>query len=1024
MKRCSCCMGLMGNSVFCPHCGYDNRRSQEIPYALPPGSVLQGKYLIGNVLGQGGFGITYIGFDMILEVKVAIKEYYISGNASRVGSQNQQVYWMSSPGDMNHFITEARRMAKLDKMPEIAHVRDIFYANQTAYIIMEYVEGVSLNKHLQRTGVMSYEQAVKLMMPVIEALGRVHEKGLVHRDISPDNLMLEPEGKLRVLDLGAAGDLTRNNAQATQMVARRGFSPYEQYLGEEKLGPYTDVYAVCATIYYCCTGKLIPDAMRRMEQYVRSRKADLELDPCIPSAAAKVLRRGLALETNDRIPNMNVLAEQLKIALKNESENGIKTSAGQRMKNKVKSLSVQVDQLKQKLEEELVKEDVPESSARMSSQSQKRKNLDNPPKQEVKKPVHPHVSHENETKQPQETTILVNTSKEKTENLIFKYKKPLLIGAAALTAIVCIVAFGGKKEALEARVSQASDKIVDSTKTVKTAETIQIIPEVTQETVDTMSPQDMTEPSQHVTVPVTISAGPEHPAELEVIQPEETEPLDTTLKYTENNVTYCYIDNNKTITQAGVTASYGNLLLDGNETGVAIIGYEGDLPAKIVLPQEINGKMVTAIGMQAFRNCSNLTQVVIPKSVTFIGWEAFAGCTSLTNVSIPESVVFISQAAFKGCTSLTSVTIPGSAEEIGYEAFSGCTSLTSVDISVGVERIAYGAFSGCTSLANVTIPESVTNIGTIAFEKTPWLSAQTDEFLICGGGVLLKYNGSASHVEIPAGVKTIGSAFYGNPDLTGVAIPESVTRIGNAAFFECTNLTSISIPDGVTEIGTSAFYGCSGLTSISIPGGVTTIGDRAFYHCNNLTSIIIPERITEIKDDTFAGCSGLTSVAIPDGVTRIGSKAFSHCSNLRSVDIPDSVTEIGTWAFSKCTSLTSMTIPKNLTQWNLSAFADCSNLTKVVIPDGVTVIGHGAFENCISLKSVTIPDSVTKILVSAFNGCTGLTKVTIPESVVNIQGAAFWECGLSEVTVSKDCKYISGGGSVPTFPKSCKVNFY
>lgn len=305
----------MGYSPICPRCGYDNRGVQNIPYALRPGTLLNGKYVVGNVLGQGGFGITYVGFDRILEVKVAIKEYYVSGVSTRTGA-TQKVYWMKNPGDMSHFITEGRRMARLDRMPEIARVRDIFYENQTAYIVMDYVEGETLTSYLKRTGPMPYGQAVTLLLPVIDALARVHSQGIVHRDISPDNLMMEPQGTLRLLDLGAAGDLTRNNGQVSQLVARRGFSPYEQYMEGATMGPATDVYALCATLYYCCTGSMLPDALQRMDGFLRTKKSELTLDRGIPAKGARVLQKGLALEAKDRIGNMTDLADQLRKTLK------------------------------------------------------------------------------------------------------------------------------------------------------------------------------------------------------------------------------------------------------------------------------------------------------------------------------------------------------------------------------------------------------------------------------------------------------------------------------------------------------------------------------------------------------------------------------------------------------------------------------------------------------------------------------------------------------------------------------------
>ena len=316
MRRCNRCAEPLSAGPICPRCGHNNRSSQNIPYALPPGSVLRGKYWIGNVLGQGGFGITYLGFDLLLEVKVAIKEYYISSRSSRAGNGDPTVYWLSDPGDMDHFITEARRMARLVNIPEVARVHDVFFQNQTAYIVMEFVEGESLLNYLKRNGPMDYARTIEMMLPIIRALGRVHAAGVIHRDISPDNLMLQPDGKLRLLDLGAAGDLTRNNSHATQMVARNGFSPYEQYMESGKIGPHTDIYAVCATICYCCTGRLIPGAVERMEQYVLSGNADVPLDDRIPASGVKVLQQGLRIDISQRFQSMDELAAQLEKTVK------------------------------------------------------------------------------------------------------------------------------------------------------------------------------------------------------------------------------------------------------------------------------------------------------------------------------------------------------------------------------------------------------------------------------------------------------------------------------------------------------------------------------------------------------------------------------------------------------------------------------------------------------------------------------------------------------------------------------------
>ena len=266
---------LAAGETFCSECGRPYGSVETEPFALKPGTILDGKYLVGEMLGQGGFGITYIGFDLLLEQKVAIKEYYpmSTGMVSRENSTT--VVWSSAvmqksgmEKGFDSFLKEARKMAKLGGISGVVGVKSVFIQNETAYIVMDFIEGETLLKKLQREGPMDYGTCISLMTPIMQALVEVHKHGIIHRDISPDNIMVQSDGKLILLDLGAAKDLDiqgkDGNVQSSQMVAKHGFSPVEQYGQAGKIGPWTDVYAMAATIYYCCTGVLPPSATDRM----------------------------------------------------------------------------------------------------------------------------------------------------------------------------------------------------------------------------------------------------------------------------------------------------------------------------------------------------------------------------------------------------------------------------------------------------------------------------------------------------------------------------------------------------------------------------------------------------------------------------------------------------------------------------------------------------------------------------------------------------------------------------------------
>ena len=276
IRRCMKCMhALAAGETFCSECGRPYGSVETEPFALKPGTILDGKYLVGEMLGQGGFGITYIGFDLLLEQKVAIKEYYpmSTGMVSRENSTT--VVWSSAvmqksgmEKGFDSFLKEARKMAKLGGISGVVGVKSVFIQNETAYIVMDFIEGETLLKKLQREGPMDYGTCISLMTPIMQALVEVHKHGIIHRDISPDNIMVQNDGRLILLDLGAAKDLDiqgkDGNMQSSQMVAKQGFSPVEQYGRDGKIGSWTDVYAMAATIYYCCTGVLPPSATDRM----------------------------------------------------------------------------------------------------------------------------------------------------------------------------------------------------------------------------------------------------------------------------------------------------------------------------------------------------------------------------------------------------------------------------------------------------------------------------------------------------------------------------------------------------------------------------------------------------------------------------------------------------------------------------------------------------------------------------------------------------------------------------------------
>ena len=299
----------------CPHCGYDPGAESAFPYALQPGTILNGKYVVGTVLGQGGFGITYSGWDLALESKVAIKEYFPSAQVSRTQTSGALQWYNTEAGrtardsGREMFLKEARKMARVSRIPQVVRVLDLFQQNNTAYIVMDFVEGENLKNRLKKTGPLPWDQARDIFLPAIDAMERVHKAGLVHRDLSPDNLMLTPDGSVRILDLGAAKDLNINTGASSMQVAKGGFSPLEQYIQSGGSGPWTDVYAMAATMYFTFTGVLpLPSVDRLAEDTLRW---DLPHLTTLPENVQNALKKAMAISPKTRTRSMGEFYTQL-----------------------------------------------------------------------------------------------------------------------------------------------------------------------------------------------------------------------------------------------------------------------------------------------------------------------------------------------------------------------------------------------------------------------------------------------------------------------------------------------------------------------------------------------------------------------------------------------------------------------------------------------------------------------------------------------------------------------------------------
>ena len=325
------CLGCMRqidqSKAFCRYCGFNYERymEQRNENSIPPGTMLNGRYLLGKVLGAGGFGITYLGLDTKLERKVAIKEYYPVVNASRTGSiTGERTITVKAARDpeafqkgLDGFLDEAKTLAGFNKAERkaVVSVIDFFHANGTGYMVMEYLPGPTLKQIVKsRSQIMTQKRVYELIGPVLDSLTMIHQQGLIHRDISPDNLMMDESGKLILIDFGASRSTEMMDENGLTVVLKHGFAPYEQYKRMGEQGPWTDVYAICATIYYMITGAVPMPFMERVGVDGRGDdrlKTLKELGIPVSDAFSRVIEKGLSLAIEDRYQTVAALKEAL-----------------------------------------------------------------------------------------------------------------------------------------------------------------------------------------------------------------------------------------------------------------------------------------------------------------------------------------------------------------------------------------------------------------------------------------------------------------------------------------------------------------------------------------------------------------------------------------------------------------------------------------------------------------------------------------------------------------------------------------
>ena len=340
----NCFQQVADPTAPCPHCGFDLAENQQkFPVALRAGTVLNNRYIVGRVLGQGGFGITYVAFDTQLQARVAIKEYMPSDIATRVEGATVSVMMDTKADDFTYgaerFQEEARTLAKFIGHPNIAGVSSYFDQNDTSYFVMDYIEGVSFKSYIANNGgKVSVDETLNVMIPVLRALTAVHAEGFIHRDVTPDNIYISKDGNVKLLDFGSARYSIGDKSKSLDVILKVGYAPKEQYIRRGRQGPYTDVYSCAACFYAALTGYLPPESLERLDhdELVPVSQAGVE----VPEWLDKAILKGLAVQPEDRFQSAAEFLDAIENQLVVDVPTAGQTAPAQPAKKKLNPLVI------------------------------------------------------------------------------------------------------------------------------------------------------------------------------------------------------------------------------------------------------------------------------------------------------------------------------------------------------------------------------------------------------------------------------------------------------------------------------------------------------------------------------------------------------------------------------------------------------------------------------------------------------------------------------------------------------------
>lgn len=874
MQRCYGCMQEFEKEYeLCPHCGFIVGTPPEMVNHLPYGTRLQDRYIIGRALGHGGFGITYIAWDDEEQSVVAIKEFFPHSLSMRNPGETEVYCYVSDSNryyadGIKKMMDEGRKLSRFIDNENIVDVYDFFEENNTAYIVMEYLEGRDLKKYLEEVGgKLEPQAAIRIMLPVLNALADMHSDNLIHRDIAPDNIFICDDGRIKLLDFGSARLAVQDADRSLSVLIKAGYAPKEQYLSRSKQGPWTDVYAACATLYRIVTGEIPVSSTERDSVPL---KAFSQFGLYGHDALEDVIIRGLEPEIENRIKYAQLLEKELKAVFKSysgdfsEINKNIKKAETSRKRRSVKK------------NKKLIAVIAGAAAAVVAlaagitlavSSMDKDNNINN-----------------DEQTQAYESVADVTETQAVTQEVMNSSDTVIIrIGRLSRAQLLSSVFSEAKKIYMIDVDSDRKSEIVTYT------DKLNIFSNLSDGSLKRLS-VDCSENSK-----VYFDKADKT---IAFFDPDSGEGKAYRLSGEDFGISdSADSEEISSMIEEGILIGAEELLNSGDcgeGNGWIYFKEETMLYLSGTLENfEYPQEEVFETPWSQYRQM--VSSVIFSDEATVVPDHLCYLFGSLTDVHLGKSVQKIGTNAFEACELLKEIALPETVTEIGAYAFMA-SGITEISIGSAVTAIGENAFFGCKSLEKIFVDSANTNY------------ASDSE------GVLYS-NDYRTLIAYPAG----STAMQYN-------MIESTESIEKNAFSGCENICQVYFSDRVKTVGAGAFKDCTALEIAELPQSLEVISESMFENCGNLLYVDASGRVSDVEALAFANCTKLESVKFSSSLKNIGKQAFLNCTGVEKITIPSSVKYIDTNAFEGWESSQQIEIDnsrRNISEWNAGWQKSC-----------------------------------------------------------------------------------------------------